>query len=80
MILTASTKAVKLYTAPLNIIGEPMREVPKSTLPDEALDVEKCRQSVESALKQPEPTKAFNRDVWLADTKAQLTPHTSASR
>jgi hypothetical protein len=57
-----------------------MREVPKSTLPDEALDVEKCRQSVESALQHPEPKEAFDRNRWLADTKAQLTPHSSASR
>ena len=57
-----------------------MKEVPKSTLPDEALDIEKCRQSVESALKQPEPKKAFNRDAWLTKTKAQLKPHASASR
>jgi hypothetical protein len=64
----------------VNTIGDPMREVPKSTLPDEALDVEKCRQSVESALQHLEPKEAFDRNRWLADTKAQLTPHSSASR
>lgn len=61
-------------------IGDPVKEVPKSTLPDDSLDIEKCRQSVESALKQPEPDKAFDREAWLANTKAQLKQHTSASR
>ena len=62
------------------MIGDPVKEVPKSTVPDEALDVEKCRQSVEAALRQPEPKKAFDRDAWLANTKAQLKPHTSANQ
>ena len=58
----------------------PMREVPKSTLPDEALDSAKCRQAVEEALKAPEPRKAFDRDAWLAKTKEQLKQHASTGQ
>lgn len=55
-----------------------MQQVPKSILPDDALDTAKCRQAVEEALKMPEPLQAFDRHVWLAKTKAQLKRHTSA--
>jgi len=55
-----------------------MREVPKSTLPDEALDKAKCREVVEEALKTPEPDKAFDRHAWLAKTKERLKRHASA--
>ena len=57
-----------------------MKEVPQSTLPDEALDLDQCRQSVEAALQQPEPDRAFDRGGWLANTKEQLKRHTSAHR
>lgn len=60
--------------------GDPMREVPKSTLLDEALDKAKCREAVESTLNKPEPAQAFDRHGWLAKTKEQLKRHTSASR
>lgn len=56
----------------------PMREVPKSTLPDEALDKVKCREAVDEALKAPEPRQAFDRHAWLAKTKEQLKRHASA--
>lgn len=56
----------------------PMREVPKSILPDEALDKTKCREAVEAALKAPEPRQAFDRHAWLAKTKEQLKRHASA--
>ena len=56
----------------------PMREVPKSTLPDEALDKDKCREAIEEALSAPEPTQAFDRHAWLAKTKEQLKRHASA--
>ena len=49
-----------------------MREVPKAELPDEAFDLEKCRQAVEEAFKHPEPTQAFDADAWLEKTKARL--------
>ena len=57
-----------------------MREVPKSTLPDEALDKAKCREAVETALARPEPRLAFDRSTWLAKTKEQLKRHASASK
>jgi hypothetical protein len=57
-----------------------MREVPKSTLPDEALDKAKCRQEIETALDQPEPREAFDRHAWLAKTKALLKRHASAGK
>lgn len=49
-----------------------MREVPRSTLPDEALDKAKCREALESVLDQPEPQEAFDRHTWLRKTKDQL--------
>ena len=49
-----------------------MREVPKADIPDDALDVEKCRQAVEEAMKHAEPTQAFDADAWLEKTKARL--------
>ena len=55
-----------------------MREVPKSILPDEALDKTKCREVVEEALKAPEPRNAFDRHAWLTKTKEQLKRHASA--
>lgn len=67
-------------TASHALIGDPMREVPKSTLPDEALDKAKCREAVEATLNKPEPVQAFDRHGWLAKTKEQLKRHTSASR
>lgn len=60
--------------------GDPMREVPKATLPDEALDKAKCREAVETALAKPEPRQAFDRHTWLTKTKEQLKRHASASR
>lgn len=63
----------------LNPIGHAMREAPKSTLPDEALDKAKCREAVEEALNTPEPLEAFNSRAWLAKTKEQLKRHVSAS-
>lgn len=57
-----------------------MREVPKATTPDEALDKTKCRDAVKTALAHPEPTQAFDRQDWLAKTKAQLKLHASASK
>lgn len=57
-----------------------MREVPKSTLPDEALDKAKCREAVEAALARPEPQKAFDRHTWLARTKEQLKRHASTGQ
>ena len=54
-----------------------MREVPKSTLPDEALDKAKCREAVAATLVRPEPKKAFDRHTWLAKTKEQLKRHAS---
>ncbi len=57
-----------------------MREAPKSTLPDEALDKTKCREAVKDALKTPEPGKAFDRHAWLAKTKEQLKRQTSAEQ
>jgi|GEM_PF-6028886 len=38
-----------------------MREAPKSTLPEEVLDKDKCREAVEEALKAAEPSNAFDR-------------------
>jgi len=64
----------------LTTAGEPMREVPKSTLHDEALDKAKCREAVESALSQPEPQEAFDRHAWLEKTKDQLKRHASANQ
>ena len=55
-----------------------MQEVPKSNLPDDALDKTKCREVVEEALKAPEPRNAFDRHAWLAKTKEQLKRHASA--
>jgi len=62
------------------VTGDLMREVPKNTLPDEALDKDKCRKAIESAVSQPEPEKAFDRHAWLARTKAQLKQHVSATK
>lgn len=62
------------------LTGDMMREVPKSTLPDEALDKDKCRKAIDAALARPEPEKAFDRQAWLENTKAQLKPHASASK
>lgn len=64
----------------LNVTGESMREVPKSTLPDEALDKDKCREAIKSALTQTEPEQAFDRHAWLAKTKERLKSHASASQ
>ncbi len=64
----------------LNAIGDAMREVPKSTLPDEALDKDKCREAIKPALAQPEPVQAFDRHAWLARNKEQLKRHSSASQ
>lgn len=64
----------------LNVIGGNMREVPTSTLPDEALDNEKCRKAIKPALTQPEPLKAFDRHAWLAKNKEQLKSHSSVSQ
>ena len=64
----------------LNVIGETMREVPKSTLSDEVLDKAKCREAVEAVLAQPEPHQAFDRHAWLAKTKEQLSCHASVSQ
>jgi hypothetical protein len=55
-----------------------MREVPKSTLSDEALDKAKCREALEEALKAPERSQAFDRHAWLSKTKGQLKHHASA--
>lgn len=55
-----------------------MQKAPKSILPDDALDTDRCRQAVEEALKLPEPRQAFDRSVWLAKTKVQLKRYTSA--
>ena len=63
----------------LTMQGDTMREVPKSTLPDEALDEAKCREAVETALSKPEPKQAFDRHAWLAKTKAQLKAHASVN-
>ena len=49
-----------------------MKDLPKSHLPDEALNIDKCRAAIASALAQPEPEHAFDRDLWLANTKEQL--------
>ena len=49
-----------------------MREVPKAELPDEAFDLDQCRQAVEEAFKHPEPRQAFDSDVWLEKAKARL--------
>ncbi len=64
----------------VNAIGDTMREVPKSTLPDEALDKAKCREAIEAAVAKPEPKQAFDRHAWLAKTKEQLKRHASASQ
>ena len=60
--------------------GSLMREVLKSTLPDEALDKAKCRKELEVALSQPEPREAFDRHAWLEKTKAQLKRHASVNQ
>jgi hypothetical protein len=57
-----------------------MREVPKATIPDDALDKPTCRDAVKTALAHPEPDNAFDRQGWLAKTKAQLKRHASASK
>ena len=57
-----------------------MREVPKVTIPDEALDKPKCREAVEAALASPEPGKAFDREAWLAKTKSLLKRHATACK
>ena len=56
-----------------------MKEVPKATLPDDALDHAKCKEVIEEALKSPEPESAFDRHAWLAKTKEQLKRHVSAN-
>lgn len=57
-----------------------MREVPKTTIPDDALDKPRCREAVEAALTHPEPEKAFDREAWLARTKSHLKRLTPASK
>lgn len=57
-----------------------MREVPKTTIPDEALDKDKCRKAIDEALAHPEPEKPFDRRAWLAKTKAQLKRHASTGK
>lgn len=71
---------VIMTSIPAILIGDAMREGPKSTLPDEALDKARCREAVETALISPEPEQAFDRHAWLAKTKEQLKRHASAHR
>ena len=77
-----SSDAIDVIIAniPAKLIGDAMREVPKSTLLDEALDKGKCREAVEAALAQSEPRQAFDRHAWLVKTKEQLKRHASASK
>ena len=56
-----------------------MHEVPKAKIPSEALDKDKCREAIANAVAQPEPTEAFDREQWLARTKAQVKQHESRS-
>jgi len=57
-----------------------MREMPKPTILDEALDKAICCKALKAALAQPEPEKAFDRQRWLAKTKAQLKCHSSVGK
>lgn len=54
-----------------------MREVPRATLPSEALDQAKCRRAIANAVAQPEPEEAFDRKQWLAKAKARIKQHES---
>lgn len=70
-------KATMIKYEPI-YLGNGMRETSKASLPDEALDQDKCREAIEAALERPEPQQAFDREAWLAKTKEQLKRRSSA--